>query len=97
MTTSKLRKSARGRDCQIRIPGICNFKPETTVLCHRNGAGMALKSPDIHAAFACSSCHDVIDGRRSTDFPKPIVAIMFCEGIFRTQAIWLKEGLISVK
>ena len=30
---ANLRKLARGRDCQIRIAGICNFNPETTVAC----------------------------------------------------------------
>ncbi|ECK2143415.1 DUF1364 domain-containing protein, partial [Salmonella enterica subsp. enterica serovar Enteritidis] len=29
-----LRKAARGRECQVRIPGYCNHNPETTVLAH---------------------------------------------------------------
>ncbi len=29
-----LRKAARGRECQVRIPGVCNGNPETTVLAH---------------------------------------------------------------
>ena len=28
------RKEARGRDCQIRIPGVCSGDPSTVVLCH---------------------------------------------------------------
>ncbi len=29
-----LRKAARGRECQVRIPGVCNGNPETSVLAH---------------------------------------------------------------
>ena len=28
------RKEAKGRECMVRLPGICNFNPETTVLAH---------------------------------------------------------------
>ena len=60
-----LRKLAERQECMLRLPGICNHNPETTVLAHiRNqwfGAGS--KPPDICAIFACSSCHDAIDGR----------------------------------
>lgn len=62
-----IRKAARGQDCTMRIPGVCNWNPETTVLCHSNelsdGKGMGLKAPDTEAAFACCNCHDVLDGR----------------------------------
>lgn len=62
-----IRRAARGQDCTIEIPGICNHKPETVVLCHSNqladGKGMGLKAPDTEAAFGCSACHDVLDGR----------------------------------
>ena len=29
-----LRKAARSRECQVRIPGVCNGNPETSVLAH---------------------------------------------------------------
>lgn len=61
-----LRKLAKGKDCQIRIVGVCNFNPETTVLAHirRGGvAGMGQKPPDLVGLWACSDCHDCIDGR----------------------------------
>ncbi|HFR8650170.1 TPA: nuclease domain-containing protein [Escherichia coli] len=29
-----LRKAARGRECQVRIPGVCNGNPDTSVLAH---------------------------------------------------------------
>lgn len=91
---SKLRKSAKGRECQIRLVGVCNYNPETVVLCHRNGGGMALKQPDLFGAFGCSSCHDEVD-RRTCKIDAKEVKLDFYEGVFRTQLIWLKEGLIT--
>lgn len=58
---SKIRKSAKGQDCQVRIPGICNFNSETVVLSHLNGGGMGMKNPDWQGAYCCSACHDVLD------------------------------------
>lgn len=51
----------------VRIPGVCNGNPETTVLAHiriGNVAGIGQKPPDICGVWACSACHDVIDGRK---------------------------------
>lgn len=33
--SDKLRKSARGQDCTLQIPVVCNRDPATTVLAHR--------------------------------------------------------------
>lgn len=93
---SKLRKSAKGRDCQIRIPGVCNGNPETVVLCHLPGGGMGGKMPDLFGAFGCSACHDVVDGRRQSNESMDMLDIYFLEAVIRTQQIWLDEGLIRV-
>lgn len=89
-----LRKEAKSRECQVRLPGICNFNPETTVLAHYrmaglNGAGM--KPDDIFGAWACSSCHDEID-RRTRKLETDYVRLAHSEGVFRTQAILRREG-----
>lgn len=95
---SILRKSAKGRDCQVRIPGICNFNPGTVVLAHLNGGGMGYKQNDLFGAFCCSSCHDAIDGRvRAREYSMDDLERMHLEGMTRTQGIWLEEGLIAVK
>ena len=90
-----LRKWAKGKECQIRIPGVCNRDHTTTVLCHIRLAGLtgwALKAPDELAAIGCSSCHDMADGRiEHPSWIKGEVKLMFYEGVFRTQAMWLKE------
>jgi hypothetical protein len=35
---TNLEREAMGKECQIRLPGICNFDTATTVLCHARGA-----------------------------------------------------------
>jgi len=95
---SLIRKSARGEDCQVRIPGVCNFNPETTIFAHKGGAGMGLKSNDIHGAYCCSDCHDAVDGRGKMDWKqKERIENSFYEGIFRTQLILIEKGLIILK
>ncbi|RFS90034.1 DUF1364 domain-containing protein [Serratia marcescens] len=91
---ANLRKEARGRDCQIRIPGVCNFNTETTVLAHYRLAGTcgtAIKPDDTQAAWACSACHDEVD-RRTRLIDANDARLMHAEGVMRTQEILRKEG-----
>lgn len=48
---TKIQRSAKDRECTIRIPGACNYRTDTTVLCHENGAGMGMKHSDERAAY----------------------------------------------
>lgn len=59
---SAITKSAKGETCTVRIPNVCNFNPETTVLAHKNGGGLSTKHNDIEACYACSDCHAWLDG-----------------------------------
>lgn len=95
---SKITKSAKDEDCQIRIPGVCNFNPETTVFCHLSGGGMGAKSSDIHGAYGCSSCHDEVDGRTNKikTYGSECVELWFYEAIIRTQLILIEKGLIKI-
>ncbi|ELV1685189.1 DUF1364 domain-containing protein [Escherichia coli] len=94
---ANLRKEARNRECQVRIYGVCNGNPETTVLAHYRMAGICgtgMKPDDLIATIACSSCHDEIDRRTrlvDAEFAKECAL----EGMARTQVIWLKEGLVK--
>lgn len=56
-----------------------------------------MKSNDIHAAYGCSSCHDVIDGRIQTEFSQDEIKVMFYDGMVRTQLILIDKGLIHAK
>ena len=91
-------RSARGQPCQIRIPGHC--KPaadnETTVLCHINGGGMAIKHSSIHGAYGCNICHDAVDGRRRVGWSENQMKIWFLEGVIRTQQIMIDEGILKL-
>ena len=62
--SKKLRESAKGEKCTVNLAGVCNYDTETTVLAHLPFVGkMGGKVDDFCAGFACSNCHDVIDGR----------------------------------
>ena len=91
---SKYRKSARGQDCMIRIPGVCNYDSATTVLAHINGGGMGTKTQDQEGAFCCSSCHDAIDGRVRTGYSREELKLMHLEGAIRTRDYWRSVGLL---
>ena len=97
MINKKLRKSARDQDCLVRIPGVCNFDPKTTVLAHINGGGMGLKQPDYKAAFCCSSCHAVIDGHVKSKFSYEQLISWHWQAVGRTWDIWIEQGLIEVR
>lgn len=97
---TKLTKAARGRDCQVRVPGVCNGNSETTVLAHYRLAGtsgMGCKPNDFQGAWACSACHDYVEGRRgSRRADDRLVARQFhAEGVMRTQDILIREGKVA--
>ncbi len=93
---SKYTKSAKGQDCEIMIPGICNHNPETTIFAHLSGGGMGMKTNDIHGAYACSSCHDAIDGRTKTEFTYYNLKFYHYEGMVRTQEIMINKGILKL-
>lgn len=98
---SKLRKSAQGQQCLIRIPGVCNGNPETTVLAHiRRGGlgGMGMKPPDVCGVLACSDCHDAIDRRSNMGAYTPAeIDGYILEGHLRTLVWWMQNGYLAVR
>ena len=66
------------------------------MLGHLPGGGMGAKRHDIHGAFICSACHDVVDRRTKTNFDPELLARWHIDGVLETQAILLNEGLIKV-
>lgn len=95
IVSKKVRDSARGQDCTVRIPGACNFNPETTVLAHLpcGQKGMGMKGFDTVAVYACSACHDVLDGRRKgeVDWSDMLRAIA------ETHEALIRAGILTVK
>ena len=98
MKSKKLRDSARGRDCELRLIGTCNHNNETTVLAHiGHHIGTSIKCNDTMAVFACSACHDVIDGRVSYSSTKnPNIEEDKLRALEATQDYWIREGLLKV-
>ena len=95
---SAIRKSARGENCQIRLAGYCNRNPETVVLAHYRLAGYCgtgIKPPDYMGAYACSVCHDIVDGRVRTDLDEDEIRAAFAEGVMRTLVLLHKKGLVK--
>lgn len=98
MKSKKLRDSARNKDCQVRIPSVCNHNHETVILAHVGSDKiMGGKCSDLEAAFCCSSCHAAIDGQVKTEHSRIELDLWSKEGAERTRKIWENEGLIGVK
>lgn len=64
----KIRDSARGEECLVRLPGACAHDPATTIWSHYRGSAggkaASLKADDLCGAFACTACDAVYDGQR---------------------------------
>jgi hypothetical protein len=81
---SPVTKLVRGMPCQIRIPGICNGNPETTVPCHYRLpglSGMGFIPPAFMVAAGCSACHHHVDSHHDAE-----TRLAHAEGVFRTWA-----------
>ena len=95
-----LRKLAKGKDCQIRAYGVCNFDPDTTVLAHvrrAHVAGTGQKPPDIIGVWACGRCHDLIDKRERFGSPVAMpIDTLILEGLCRTLNELVKLNAIEV-
>lgn len=94
LKSKKITDSAKNENCTLRISGVCNFNPETTVFAHINGAGMGIKAHDIHGCYACSNCHTWIDEHRNSctydaDYD-------FFKAMIETQSILIQKGLIKI-
>lgn len=92
-----LRQNARGRECVVRLPSICNGNPETTVLAHlkRGGWCGTVKPPDICAVWACSACHDAIDGRVRTDLTREQIDAHLLGALCRQLVIYASKGMVK--
>lgn len=98
---SKIRKSAKNRECQVRIIGICNGNPETVVWAHANGLasgrGVWLKSNDLSGAYACSACHAAYDRAVYKDIREYLqIENDFFHGHLRSLQILIDEGIVKI-
>jgi len=94
-----LTEAARNQECTLNLQGVCNENPETTVFAHFNDGyqGMGIKANDISGCFACSSCHDVIDGRTPHLFDEAYMWERKFKANQATLRIWDAMGALYVK
>jgi len=98
---SVLTKLARGKPCQIRLPGCCAGN-ETVVLAHFRdlslGSGMGIKTDDWCGAWACENCHAIVDGRRETLKTQRLeIRLDHAIGVLRTIKALVDMGIINFK
>lgn len=90
-----LRQAARGKPCMIRLPGICTYNDEETVLAHVRMAGITgvgQKAPDFLGAWACSACHAVTEKAKLDDS----IQRAFFEGMVKTQYALISDEVVSI-
>lgn len=92
--SKKIRESARGESCSLRLC-VCTSE-ETTVLAHiGRDRGMGFKCADYMAVYACSSCHDIIDGRVKSGYTKDELNTEKLRALEETLGKLFEKGLLS--
>lgn len=95
----RIRDSARGEECEIRLPG-CSGGGESTVWCHLPeavaGRGLGLKGIDLLGAYGCFHCHNVVDRRapRPANLTEHDVALMFYRAMARSIVKLARKGVV---
>ena len=98
---SRITMSARGEECTMNLPGVCNYNPDTVVFAHSNrsidGKGMGLKAKDQNGAYLCFSCHSCYDrqSKRPANLSLEEVESRFSIAMKVTQYVLIQKGLIS--
>ena len=90
MKSKKIRDSARGENCSLRVSFGCK-DDETVVFAHLNSnyRGMGIKSPDLFGVYACHHCHAMLDTSK-VDHRDQLRALQ------ETQMKLVDKGLINV-
>lgn len=99
--SKKITQSARGEDCTLRIPTVCNGNPTTTVFAHLSGnKGTGTKNHDLFGVYSCSACHDWLDKRIHESmyhFPSKLRYREILRALQETQLKLVDKNLIEIK
>ena len=96
----KTTDAAKGQQCTLDIPGVCQGGTDTTVPCHsplcedRNGT----KAPDFCMADGCAACHDYLDRRTKLNgehISHEDQRFYIHRGIMRTLANRFERGILK--
>jgi len=99
-TDQRIRDSANGEECHMRLERVCNGRTDTTVWSHWPGLdgdrGMGLKSLDAAGCYTCLACHDAIDGRAPlpADMSRTEVTLAWMFGHLRSLVTLARKGLL---
>jgi hypothetical protein len=100
--TSKIRQSASGEHCTLRLPGVCREEEGNVVWAHSNrgadGKGGGLKANDEAGAYACYWCHCVYDRQhpRPAGMTLEFVETEFSRAMRESRAILIRKGLVAL-
>ncbi|RKP44767.1 nuclease domain-containing protein [Pararobbsia silviterrae] len=99
--TSKIRKSANGEYCRLRLPGVCKTEIGNVVWAHSNrsehGKAGGMKADDVYGCYACYWCHCVYDRQhaRPQGMTLEFVETRFTEAMRESQHALLQKSLID--
>lgn len=99
-TDQRIRDSANGEECHVRLIGVCNGRTDTTVWSHFPGLdadrGMGLKALDLCGTYACAACHDAVDGRthNTPGHDRTAVLLAWFHGHLRSLVTLARKGLV---
>ncbi len=90
--SKRVMRSAMGEDCTLRLVGVCNFNPETTVAAHiGRRRGMGCKAGDNMIVYACYACHEEIERNRTKYADEKLAALE------ETQELLIGKELLVIK
>jgi hypothetical protein len=99
--TSKIRQSAHGEKCTLRLPGVCRVEPGNVVWAHSNraadGKSGGRKADDENGAYACYWCHCIYDRqhKRPAGMTLEFVETQFTRAMRESRAILVRKGLVG--
>ena len=94
-----LRKSARGQECSVRIPGVCIHTGPSVILAHIRtpGTGVGRQPHDMEAVIACGPCHDAIGDGSERRLDRLGYTHYVLRALIVTGRVWRDLGLVMVK
>ena len=96
MKQNRISRSARGKNCTARIPGVCSHDPETTVLGHAPFAGkFGSRNQWWWSAYVCNNCHDVLDDR-DRHLTREEKNLVWYAAVHETQENLIEQQLMKV-
>ncbi len=94
---TKIRESAKGAPCLLRVPGVCSHDRDSVVHCHIrrvSSGGIGLKPNDLNGVRACFPCHEWLDRRDGFGPHQEYRDTLIHDGHIRTLDALVLEGII---